>query len=279
MLASMKDLLIKAQSEGYAVPNFDVWNAEMLSGVMDAAEKRKSPVILAFGSGFFGNVDFVHFTAMMVSMAKAASVPVAIHWDHGEDISLLRQAQNCGFNSVMLDCSALAFEENVRLTKEAVEYFHARQIPVESELGHIGPEMDYERAMENYGFTDPMLADEYVYRTGVDALAVAIGNTHGPYTSEPRINFTILEKVRASVSVPLVLHGASGISDADIKTCIKLGISKINIHTELCQAAVEAIKPLVNKESSLLAIGLTIRTAVELRADEKIILFGSNNKA
>lgn len=279
MLASMKDLLIKAQSEGYAVPNFDVWNAEMLSGVMDAAEKRKSPVILAFGSGFFGNVDFVHFTAMMVSMAKAASVPVAIHWDHGEDISLLRQAQNCGFNSVMLDCSALAFEENVRLTKEAVEYFHARQIPVESELGHIGPEMDYERAMENYGFTDPMLAEEYVYRTGVDALAVAIGNAHGPYTSEPRINFTILEKVRASVSVPLVLHGASGISDADIKTCIKLGISKINIHTELCQAAVEAIKPLVNKESSLLAIGLTIRTAVELRADEKIILFGSNNKA
>lgn len=279
MLTSMKDMLVKAQKEGYAVPNFDVWSAEMLSGVMDSAEKSKSPVILAFGSGFFNNVDFVHFAAMMISMAKAASVPVAIHWDHGEDIKLLKQAESCGFNSVMLDCSALAFEENIRLTQEAVEYFHANGIPVESELGHIGPEMDYEQAMENYGFTDPMLADEYVRKTGIDALAVAIGNAHGPYTSEPRINFDILERVRATVYVPLVLHGASGISDADIKICIKMGISKINIHTELCQAAVEAIKPLAVSGASLLAIGRAARTAVELRAEEKIILFGSNNRA
>lgn len=278
MLVSMKDMLVKAQREGYAVPNFDVWNAEMLSGVMDAAERRKSPVILAFGSGFFNNVDFAHFTPMMVSRAKVASVPVAIHWDHGEDLSLLIQAENCGFNSVMLDCSALAFEENVRLTKEAVAYFRPRGIPVESELGHIGPEMDYERAMENYGFTDPALANEYVCRTGIDALAVAIGNAHGPYTSKPRINFSILEKVRTSVSVPLVLHGASGISDADIKSCIQFGISKVNIHTDLCQAAVEAMKPLVDKGASLLELGLAARAAVELRADEKIMLFGSNSK-
>lgn len=279
MLASMKELLIRAQKGSYAVPNFDIWNTEMLSGIMDAAEESRSPVILAFGSGFFENVDFTHFTSLMVSMAKASTVPVVIHWDHGEDLELLKRAEQSGFNSMMLDCSALPYPENVILTKEAVDYFHLRGIPVESELGHIGPEMDYDMALKNYGYTDPALAKDFVEKTGIDALAIAIGNAHGPYSSKPQIRFEILEAARNAVDIPLVLHGASGIGDEDIIHCIKLGITKINIHTELCQAAMDALKNHISTAGNYLGLQRFVREAVKQRALEKIYLFGSNDKA
>jgi ketose-bisphosphate aldolase len=277
MLANIKYWETKAQKGQYAIPHFNVWNAEMLMGVIDAAEESKAPIIVSFGTGFVGNTSFEDFCYMMVSMAKKASVPVITHWDHGRSMEIVQNAYNHGMNSVMRDASAYDFEENIRLTKEVIDYFHPLGVPVEAELGHVGNETIYEEALASYQYTDPNQAAEFVERTGCDSLAVAVGNQHGVYTSEPKINFDVIEKVRKVVSVPLVLHGASGIGDSDIRTAISLGISKINIHTELCQAAMSAIQK--NVDQSFLHLEREVRNAVKERALEKIQLFGTAGKA
>ena len=277
MLASIKYWENKAREGHYAIPHFNVWNAEMLMGVMDAAEESKAPVIISFGTGFVGNTSFEDFSQMMVSMAKKASVPVITHWDHGRSMEIVVNAYEHGMNSIMRDASAYDLETNIKLTKEVVDYFHMRGVPVEAELGHVGNETVYEETLANYKYTDPSQAAEFVERTGCDSLAVAIGNQHGVYTSEPQLNFEVVEKVNAAVTVPLVLHGASGIGDDDIRTAISLGITKINIHTELCQAAMTA----VNKKTDVpfLELERAVREAVKIRALEKIKLFGTDGKA
>lgn len=276
MLANIKYWELEAQKGHYAIPHFNVWNAEMLMGVIDAAEELRAPIIISFGTGFVGNTSFEDFSNMMVSMAKAATVPVITHWDHGRSMEIVQNAYNHGMNSVMRDASAFDFEENIRLTKEVVDYFHPRGIPVEAELGHVGNETVYEEALATYKYTDPSQAAEFVERTGCDSLAVAIGNQHGVYTSEPKLNFEVVRKVRDAVSVPLVLHGASGIGDEDIKTAISLGITKINIHTELCQAAMTAVK--ANVDVPFLELEREVRKAVKARAEYKINLFGTAGK-
>ena len=277
MLGNIKYWEEKAQKGHYAIPHFNVWNAEMLMGVIDAAEELKAPIIISFGTGFVGNTSFEDFSKMMVSMAEKASIPVITHWDHGRSMEIVKNAYDHGMNSLMRDASAFEFEENIRLTKEVVDYFHPLGIPIEAELGHVGNETIYEEALAAYKYTDPNQAAEFVERTQCDSLAVAIGNQHGVYTSEPQINFDVLEKVSKVVSAPLVLHGASGIGDEDIKKAISLGISKINIHTELCQAAMQAI--VKNQDKSFLELERAVRQAVKERAMEKIILFGTDKKA
>ena len=148
---------------------------------------------------------------------------------------------------------------------------------MEAELGHVGNETVYEEALAEYRYTDPSEANEFVERTGCDSLAVAIGNVHGVYSSEPKIDFGVLERVRDSVNVPLVLHGASGIGDDDIRTAISLGIAKINIHTELCQAAMDAVR--AHADEPFLSLEREVRSAVKRRAAEKIVLFGDDGKA
>jgi ketose-bisphosphate aldolase len=277
MLAGIKYWENKAKEGHYAIPHFNVWNAEMLMGVMDAAEESKAPVIISFGTGFVGNTSFEDFSHMMVSMAKAASVPVITHWDHGRSMEIVVNAYEHGMNSIMRDASAYDLETNIKLTKEVVEYFHMRGVPVEAELGHVGNETVYEETLANYKYTDPSQAAEFVERTGCDSLAVAIGNQHGVYTAKPKLNFHVVEKVNEVVKVPLVLHGASGISDEDIKTAISLGITKINIHTELCQAAMLAVKK--KTDISFLELERVVRIAVKERALEKIKLFRTDGKA
>lgn len=277
MLADIRFWESEAQKKHYAIPHFIVWNVEMLMGVMDAAEESRAPVIISFGTGFVGNTSFEDFSHMMVSMAKKAAVPVITHWDHGRSLEIVQNAYNHGMNSVMRDASAYDFEENIRLTKETVDYFHPRGIPVEAELGHVGNETVYEEALMNYRYTDPDQAAEFVQRTGCDSLAVAIGNQHGVYTSKPKLNFEVIRRVQEAVSVPLVLHGASGIGDEDIRRAISLGIAKINIHTELCQAAMNAIH--TNGNQPFLAVERAVREGIKQRALEKIRLFGADGKA
>ncbi len=278
MLVSTKDMLVKAQKEHYAVANFCIWNVEMLSGVMKACENLQSPVILSFGSGFLVNTDINHFIHMMRSYATQTALPCSIHWDHGRSYEIVSHAIDIGYNSLMIDGSAYPFEENIRRTKEVVDRFHPTCIPVEGELGHVGAETNYEEALANYQYTDPSQAAEFVERTGLDSLAIAIGNQHGHYTAPPKINFEILAKVRDAVSIPLVLHGASGIGDEDIRHAIDLGITKINIHTELCEAAMDAIHACPPDERYQ-GLNIKVRDAVQARAEEKIRLFGSNGKA
>lgn len=278
MLVSTKDMLVKAQKEHYAVANFCIWNVEMLSGVMKACENLQSPVILSFGSGFLVNTDINHFIHMMRSYATQTALPCSIHWDHGRSYEIVSHAIDIGYNSLMIDGSAYPFEENIRRTKEVVDRFHPMCIPVEGELGHVGAETNYEEALANYQYTDPSQAAEFVERTGLDSLAIAIGNQHGHYTAPPKINFEILAKVRDAVSIPLVLHGASGIGDEDIRHAIDLGITKINIHTELCEAAMDAIHACPPDERYQ-GLNIKVRDAVQARAEEKIRPFGSNGKA
>lgn len=278
MLVSTKDMLVKAQKEHYAVANFCIWNVEMLSGVMKACENLQSPVILSFGSGFLVNTDINHFIHMMRSYATQTALPCSIHWDHGRSYEIVSHAIDIGYNSLMIDGSAYPFEENIRRTKEVVDRFHPMCIPVEGELGHVGAETNYEEALANYQYTAPSQAAEFVERTGLDSLAIAIGNQHGHYTAPPKINFEILAKVRDAVSIPLVLHGASGIGDEDIRHAIDLGITKINIHTELCEAAMDAIHACPPDERYQ-GLNIKVRDAVQARAEEKIRLFGSNGKA
>lgn len=278
MLVSTKDMLVKAQKEHYAVANFCIWNVEMLSGVMKACENLQSPVILSFGSGFLVNTDINHFIHMMRSYATQTALPCSIHWDHGRSYEIVSHAIDIGYNSLMIDGSAYPFEENIRRTKEVVDRFHPMCIPVEGELGHVGAETNYEEALANYQYTDPSQAAEFVERTGLDSLAIAIGNQHGHYTAPPKINFEILAKVRDAVSIPLVLHGASGIGDEDIRHAIDLGITKINIHTELCEAAMDAIHACPPDERYQ-GLNIKVRDAAQARAEEKIRLFGSNGKA
>lgn len=277
MLANIIYWENQAKKGKYAIPHFNVWNAEMLMGVMDAAEEAKAPIIISFGTGFVGNTSFEDFSKMMVSMAEKATVPVITHWDHGRSMEIVQNAYNHGMNSIMRDASASNLKENIRLTKEVVDYFHPRGIPVEAELGHVGNETVYEETLASYKYTDPDEAAEFVESTGCDSLAVAIGNQHGVYTSEPQLNFKVVEKVAKYVSVPLVLHGASGIGDADIRTAISLGITKINIHTELGQAAMIAV--VANQNEPFLKLERAVREAVKQRALEKIKLFGTDGKA
>lgn len=276
MLANIKYWEETAQKNGFAIPHFNVWNAEMLMGVIEAAEETKAPIIISFGTGFIGNTIFEEFAPMMVSMAKNASVPVITHWDHGRSLEIVQNAYNYGMNSVMRDASAEPLEENIRLTKEVVDYFHPLGVPVEAELGHVGNETVYEEALSAYQYTNPDEAAEFVNRTGCDSLAVAIGNVHGEYSSDPKIAFDVLKKVRELVDVPIVLHGASCIGDEDIKKAISLGVSKINIHTELCLAAMDAVRE--NTDKSFLELERAVRGAVKQRAKEKILLFGTDGK-
>ena len=265
MLSDIRYWEKKASDGHYAIPHFNVWNAEMLMGVIDAAEELRAPVIISFGTGFTGNTVFEDFCYMMDSMARKASVPVIEHWDHGRNMTILQNAVNHCMNSVMRDASALPFEENVAEIKRWAE------------LGHVGNETVYEEALSDYHYTEPDKAKEFVERTGCDSLAVAIGNVHGVYSSEPKLNFEILEQVHKEVSVPLVLHGASGIGDEDIKKAISLGIANINIHTDLCQASLEAIN--AHNDDPFLAVEREVRKAVKERAMYKINLFGDAGRA
>ena len=275
MLVTLTEILTKAKQENYAVPACNIDNEHNLRAAIEAAEEMNSSIIL--NTTPVANPDLVSFGHLATDLARRSCVKVALNLDHGKSFEDCLLGIRAGYTSIMIDRSLLPFEENVREVKEMVRICHALGISVEAELGHVGNETIYEEALANYKYTDPNQAAEFVERTNCDSLAVAIGNQHGVYTSEPKLNFEVVEKVRDAVSVPLVLHGASGIGDEDIRTAISLGITKINIHTELCQAAMDAIRE--HTDVSFLELERFVRAAVKQRASEKIVLFGADGKA
>ena len=277
MLANMIDMLAKAAAEGYGVGNFDVFNTELLKGVMEAAEEANAPVILAYGPPFEKYSPLKYFAPAVKAWAADTDLPVVLHYDHGTSLEGCVHAVECGCNSIMIDASSKPFEENVKTVREVVDFCHPRGIPVEAELGHVGDEGEY--SLENYGYTDPVQAKEFVLRTGVDFLAVAIGNQHGVYTAEPKINYEVLQAVREAVDVPLVLHGASGIPAEDIRRCCREGITKINIHTDMLLEAIATVKgDLAAGEKSYHTMSAHHAAAVKKVALEKMRLFGSEGK-
>lgn len=235
MLISMIELMKKAREGHYCVPAIAVENEHSVRAAIAAAEEKDSPVILI--ALYKVNPDICYFGRIISDLALRTHVPVAICQDHGATWEEAMWAIRVGFTDVMADRSTLPFEENIAQVKEIVRVAHAVGVGVEAELGHVGIATNYE-VDGTSGFTVPEEAAEYVERTGVDALAVAIGTAHGVYKGVPKLQFELLAKLREAVSVPLVLHGGSGTGDENLKKACAMGICKLNISNDLKRGAI-----------------------------------------
>lgn len=280
MLTTTKQMLLDAQKRGYAVGAFNVENMEMVQAVIEAAEQMCAPVILQTTPSTLKYASPAMFVAMTGCAARNAGVPVALHLDHAPNLSLVEEALRAGYTSVMYDGSALPLTENEQNCRQAVEKAQLRGIPVEAELGSIGGKEDSLQT-ENAQLTDPLIAASFVSHTGIDSLAVAIGTAHGFYKGEPKLDFDRLRRIKENISVPLVLHGASGVPDHMVKKAIAEGICKVNIATELrvafSQGVQEFLKENQNAYDPKKYLGEGKRRVME-RAKEKMILCGSDGR-
>lgn len=226
----MKTLLKRAADNHQGVGAFSVGNMEMVKGAIQAAEELNTPIILQIAEVRLKHSPLALMGPMMVQAAKEAKVDVAVHLDHGLTMETVKKALELGFTSVMFDSSTYPFEENIERTRQVVELAKTYGATVEAELGLVGGSED---GSEDHGIrcTDPDDAKTFCERTGIDALAVAIGNAHGNYPVAPKLAFDVLEKIHEKTNVPLVLHGGSGITDEDFQKAISLGIIKVNIAT------------------------------------------------
>ncbi|MCD6473014.1 class II fructose-1,6-bisphosphate aldolase [Candidatus Aerophobetes bacterium] len=246
-LVTTKEMLRKAQKEGYAVGAFNANNMEIIQAIIETAEEEGAPVILQASQGAIKYAGLDYIVAMVRVAAEVASVPVALHLDHGTDYYQNIKCLRAGFTSLMYDGSKLPFAENVVNTKKVTEMAHACNIPVEAEIGQIGkmgtsdePGVALERVKET--MADPEEAAEFVKQTEIDSLAAAVGTIHGCRTPFAKLDIPRIEKIRDLTGVPLVLHGASGANDEEVKKGIAAGISKVNIDTRIRIAFVKKIR-------------------------------------
>ena len=237
MLVTTKEMLLDAQAGHYAVGAFNVESLEFVMAVIKAAEERKSPVIMQTTPGTVKYANLDYFAAMCKVAADAASVPVAIHLDHGDGFDRCIQAMHAGYTSVMIDGSHVPFEDNIALTASVTKVAGPLGIPVEAELGKVGGKEDDGPAVEGENpYTDPDEAEEFVARTNCTSLAVGVGTAHGVYKGTPHIEQGVLKEIRSRLEIPLVLHGTSGVPDDQVAEAIANGICKVNYATELRQA-------------------------------------------
>lgn len=234
MLVNMKQLLEVAKENKFAVGAFNVADSNFLRVVVEEAEKNNAPAIIAVHPT---ELDFTKddFFQYVLARIKNSPVPFVLHLDHGDNMSDVMRAVRCGFSSVMIDGSLLPFEENIRVTKEVVDVCHRLGVSVEGELGTIGKTGNsIEGGVSEIIYTKPEEAEEYILRTGVDTLAVAIGTAHGiyPKDKEPKLRLDILQEIKDLVNIPLVLHGGSANPDAEIAAAVKIGILKVNISSD-----------------------------------------------
>ena len=285
MLVNMNEVLIPAKKNRYAVGLFNAVNLELARGIINAAEATRSPVIMGTAEVLLPYGPLEEVSYYLIPMAKKASVPVVVHLDHGLTYDTCVEALKLGFSSVMYDCSTDSYEENVRKVKEMADLAHSYGATIEGELGHVG---DNEGSAEGSHhlddpskyFTDPKLAKDFVEKTGVDALAIAVGNAHGAYKLPPKLDFERIRTIANTVDVPLVLHGGSGLTDDDFRRAIKEGISKVNIFTDINVAAVEAeFKKFHSMDKGLIDLIPASVEAVKLETSKKMKLFSSDGKA
>lgn len=279
-LVTSKQMLLDAQAGGYAVGAFNVENMEMVKAVIAAAEEMRAPVMLQTTPSTVKYGTLSTFAALVSAEAKKAKVPVALHLDHGSSFDLAVQAIREGYTSIMIDGSLASFEENIEVTQRVVAVALPNDIPVEAELGKVGGKED-DLEVEADVNTDPLQAKEFVERTGVDSLAIAIGTAHGFYEGTPVLDKERLSEIKNVVSIPLVLHGASGLSDEDIRDCIQRGICKVNYATELRAVYTDAIKRLISEKPDTIdpkALGTVAMENVKKLVMDRIAVCGSNNK-
>lgn len=268
-----------AEKDNFAIPAFNVYNIETVMGIVKAAEETKAPVIIQVYPRLLNEEVGYYLCPAIVAAAKKATVPVCFHLDHGATELEVQKALRWGATGIMYDGSIHPFEENVKNTKHFVDICESIDVFVEGELGHVGSVND-----ENMDeFTNPEEAAEFVKRTGVQALAVLIGNAHGHYKKTPNLDIERVKAIRESTGgIPLVLHGGSGIPDDQVKAAIKAGIRKMNIGTDVCCAFAEGTKETLDDPNRSLAIDLFMKRPIETvkkLAIEKIRLVGANGKA
>ena len=247
MILPMKTLLEGARKGGYAVGSFNVYNYETIRGVMEAGQETKTPVVVAFGERYLENMSFDDVVAVAKSLERAIPTPFALHLDHCKSIDHIAQAIHAGFTSVMFDGSSSPYEENLARSREVVKMARAANVSVECELGAIARDRSNEEDATQI-YTDPEQARDFVRQSGVDALAVSIGTVHGMYKGKPKIDVGTLAKINRLVPIPLVLHGGSGTPDDIIRSCIKNGICKINVNTEISMRVVDQFKDTLRSE-------------------------------
>ena len=280
-LVTTKQMLINAQKDNYAVGAFNVENMEMVMAVVEAAEELNSPVIMQTTPSTVKYADVEFFLANAKVAAEKANVPIAMHLDHGNSFELAMQALRVGYTSIMIDGSHESFEDNIKLTKAVVDACNPSKVSVEAELGKVGGKEDDLDGGDG-GYTDPLEAKEFVERTGVGSLAVAIGTAHGVYKGEPKLDLDRLSEIKEVVSVPLVLHGTSGVPDETVSECVKRGICKVNYATDLRIAFSKGVKEVLDKNPDTIdpkkysSLG---REYVKEYAKSKILVCKSNNKA
>jgi fructose-bisphosphate aldolase class II len=277
------ELLNRAKREGYAVGAFNTNNLEITLSIVEAAVKERSPLILAVSPGAMKYAGVAYLSAIAKVAADSVDVPISLHLDHGLTLEDVQAALDQGFSSVMIDGSKLPFEENTEITKKVVAMARARGVSIEAELGKlVGTEDQVSVSEREASMTDPDQAAEFVERTGIDALAVSIGNAHGWYKGEPELDFERLRQIRSRVDIPLVLHGASGIPDEMIRKACSIGVDKINIDTEVRNAFRQAIAKFVNENPEEIdprKILAPAREAMREVVARKMRLFGCAGKA
>lgn len=291
-LVNLSTILSDARKKHYAVPAFDVSNMEMIRAVADVCEEEKSPAIFMLLNADMDGIGLKMLVDEIKSVASQISVPVCIHHDHAASFDQIARSIDAGVTSVMIDGSTLPFEENIRITKQVVDYAHPKGITVEAELGHVADAIggltetktasasddDIEKAL-----TNPADAKAFVEKTGVDCLAVAIGTAHGVYVSTPTLRLELLKKIEAASPCPLVLHGGSGTPDPDVQKAIALGITKINIYSEVLAAMNTGLKEelatLDNTSAWPCVVFSIAREKMREVIRHKIRTFGSNGKA
>lgn len=251
MLVNSKEMLQDAKMKKYAVPHFNINNLEWTKNILEKCNEMNLPVILGVSEGaikYMGGCNAVVGMVKGLILDLDIKIPVCLHVDHGGSFEICKKAIDAGFTSVMIDASKYPLEENMRITKEVVDYAHARGVTVEAEVGHIGGTEDGVSATNNNARLEDCLE---IAKTGIDSLAPALGSVHGLYKGEPNLDFETMELINDNLSIPLVLHGGTGIPDYDIKKAIECGISKININTELQIAWHDEVKKFVKENENI----------------------------
>ncbi|GMO56285.1 MAG: ketose-bisphosphate aldolase [Treponemataceae bacterium] len=283
MLLNMKDLLAVANKHNFAVPAFNISNYAMLNGIIAASVEKKAPVIIAIHPDELSHIG-TECVKAVIAMAHKVSVPVCIHMDHGANFAQMIEAIQSGFTSVMIDGSTLPFAENIALCQKVVEVAHAVNVSVEGELGTIGSlDEQAEAGTDEIIFTKPDDAVEFVKKTGVDTLAVAIGTSHGIYPKgkQPKLRLDLLKEIKAKVSIPIVLHGGSSNADSEIAQAVTLGVNKINISSDIKASYYQKMREMLQDEGlrEPNVIQPPCIAAMKETAYQKIELFQADGKA
>lgn len=277
LLSNLTPLLEDAKAGSYAVGSFNVFNMESLLGIVDAASEKQSPVVVAVAESHLPYLDLESFMPMALELARRAPVPVALHLDHARSLEMIMRALRAGFSSVMYDGYQLPYETKVEETKLVVRLAHAIGVAVETELGHVGRLGGPERVLESGELADPGVAQDFVQRTGVDVLAVAVGSTHSMAVPEAGLDLERLRQIAQSCDCYLSLHGGSGISVSHLRSAIGIGVSKVSVFTKLASTALAQTRAYLNTQDdgNLPDMCLEMRAGFRTAVTEQIVRLGS----